>query len=56
MNTMGPYWWQVNTGPGNGLAPSDNNPLGEQMLTQIYVATWCHWALIGYLILALCLD
>ena len=25
-----------------GLMPSDNKPLEESMLTQIYVAIWCH--------------
>ena len=24
------------------LVPSDNKPLPEVMLTQIYVAIWCH--------------
>ena len=42
MNVAGPYWWEVNIGSGNGLVPSGNKPLPEPMLTQIYVATWCH--------------
>ena len=38
----GHYWWQVTIVSGNGLVPSGNKPLPEAMLTQIYVATWCH--------------
>ena len=30
----------VNIGSGNGMVPSDNKPLPEPMLTQIYVAIW----------------
>ena len=33
---------EVNIGSGNGLVPSGNKPLPEPMLTQIYVAIWCH--------------
>ena len=40
----GLHWWSVNIGSGNGLVPSGNKPLPEPMLTQIFVATWCHWA------------
>ena len=32
----------VNIGSGNGMVPSDNKPLPEPMLTQIYVAIWHH--------------
>ena len=42
MNATRPYWWQVNIGSGKGLVPSGNKPLPEPMLTQIYVAKWCH--------------
>ena len=42
MNVNGPYWWWVNIGSGHGLVPSGNKPLPEPMLTQIYVAIWCH--------------
>ena len=42
MNVTGPYRWSVNIGSGNGLVPSGNNSLPEQMLTQIYVAIWRH--------------
>ena len=41
---IGPYWWQVNIGLGNGLVLSCNKPLPEPMLTQIYVAIWRHQA------------
>ena len=33
---------KVYIGSGNGLVPSGNKPLPEPMLTQIYVAIWCH--------------
>ena len=33
---------QRDIGPGNDLVPSDNKPLPEPMLTQIYVAIWYH--------------
>ena len=33
--------WQVNS-LGNDLVPSDNKPLAQPILTQIYVAIWCH--------------
>ena len=33
---------KVNIGSGNGLVPSGNKPLPELMLTQFYVAMWCH--------------
>ena len=39
-----PYWWQVNIGSGDGLVPSGNMPLPEQMLTQFRVTIWCHSA------------
>ena len=35
--------WEVNIGSGNGLVPSGTKPLPEPMLTQIYVAIWCHY-------------
>ena len=43
MNVTGLHWWSVNIASGNGLVPSDNKPLPEQMLTQISVAIWCHF-------------
>ena len=43
MNATRLYWWQVNIGPGDGLVPSGNKPLPEQMVTQISVAIWCHY-------------
>ena len=38
--------WQmsVRIGLGNGLVLSGNKPLPEPMLTEIYVAIWCHLA------------
>ena len=42
MNVTELYWCSVNIGSGNGLVPSGNKPLSGPMLTQIYVATWCH--------------
>ena len=42
MNVTQPYLWSVNIGSGNGLVPSGNKPLPEPMLTQIFVAKWCH--------------
>ena len=44
MNVNGLHWWLVNISSGNGLVPSSNKPLPEPMLTQIFVAIWCHWA------------
>ena len=38
----GLQWWWVNTGSGNGLVPSGNKLLPEQMLIQLYVTIWCH--------------
>ena len=40
INVTGSYWWEVNIASGNGLAPSGNNPLPEQRLIQINIATW----------------
>ena len=31
MNVTGLHWWSVNIGSDNGLVPSDNKPLPEQM-------------------------
>ena len=39
INGVGPNLWWVNIGSGDGLVPSDTEPLTEQMLTKIYVAT-----------------
>ena len=36
-------WWWVNIGSGNGLVPSENKPLPEPMLTQIYGITRPQW-------------
>ena len=36
MNTTGPYWWQVNIGPCNGLVPPSNKPQPQPVLIQIY--------------------
>ena len=36
-------WWEVNTGSGNGLVPSDNKPLPEPMLTQILATIGCEY-------------
>ena len=38
INVMGPHWWQVNIGSGNGLVPSCDKPLPEPLLTPLYVA------------------
>ena len=43
MNVTGHHWWQVNIGSGNGLVPSGNKPLPEQMLTQIHGVTRPQW-------------
>ena len=43
MNVTGLHWWSVKIGSGNGLTPSGTKPLPEPMLTQIFVAIWCHW-------------
>ena len=37
MNLIGPNWWYVNIGSGNGLLFSGNKPLFEPMLTQFCV-------------------
>ena len=42
MNATGPFWWLVNNGTGNGLVPSGNRPLAEQM-TQIPGITRPQW-------------
>ena len=47
MIATGLHWWYVNSGSGNGLVPSDNKPLPEPMLRQIYVAIWRHQATMG---------
>ena len=44
VNATGPYRWFVNIGCGNGLVPSGIKPLPRPVLTQIYVAIWCHQA------------
>ena len=43
MNVTGLNLWSVNIGSGNGLVPSGNKPLPEQMLTQISVAIKPQW-------------
>ena len=40
MNATEPNLWLVNTGSGNGLVPSGNKPLTEQVLTKISNAIW----------------
>ena len=44
MYATGRYWWLVNIRSGNVLVPSDNKPLAEAMLTQIYVAFFYFFA------------
>ena len=48
MNVTEYIWWQVHNGSGNGLVPSGNKPLAEPMLTQFYVAIWCHKVTMSY--------
>ena len=45
MGIMRHCFSKVNTGSGSGLVPSDNKPLPEPMLTQIYVAKQRHYGL-----------
>ena len=40
----GPYWWWINIDSGNDLVQSNNKPLLEAMLTQIYATIWRHGA------------
>ena len=47
MSAMGLYWWQVNSGSGNGLVPPGNKPLPKPMLTQIYVPIWHHQGVVS---------
>ena len=42
MNATRSDWRSVNFGSGEGLVPSGNKPLPEQMFTQIYVAIRRH--------------
>ena len=43
--TIKPHRWFVNVRLGNGVVlTSGNKPLPGPMLTQIYVAIWCHYA------------
>ena len=37
-------WWWVSIGLGNGLVPSGNKPLPEQVLTKNPDALLCHYA------------
>ena len=39
---------RVKIASGNGLVPSDNKPLLELLLTQIYVTLWRHQAVSSY--------
>ena len=39
--------WEVNDDSGNGLMPLNNNPFSEPIMTQIYVAKWHHYTLMG---------
>ena len=50
INVIGPCWWTVNFGSGNGLMPSGNKPLSEPVLTQLRVAIYGvirHWVIIS---------
>ena len=44
VNGSGSWQMSVRIGLGNGLVLSGNKPLPEPMLTEIYVAIWCHLA------------
>ena len=46
-NTTELHQWDGNIGSSNSLASSDDNPLPEPMLIQIYVAIWHHWATVS---------
>ena len=46
-NVVGSYWWQVNTGSGNDLVPSGNEPLIVSMSTQFYAAIYRHYTTMG---------
>ena len=39
-------WVNVNAGLCNGLVPSDNKPLADPVISDIYVALWCYFATI----------
>ena len=49
MNVTELHWWSVNIGSGNGLVPSGNKLLPEQMLIQIcrHMASLGHNELTG---------
>ena len=38
----------VHIGLGKGLVPSGNNPSNEPMMTQVFIAIWCHKATMSY--------
>ena len=44
VNGSGSWQMSVRIGLGNGLVLSGNKSLPEPMLTEIYVAIWCHLA------------
>ena len=54
MNATEHLWWEVNIGSGYDLLPSGNKPSAEPMITQIYVAIWCHWAIMYMHIVLYC--
>ena len=43
MIAMGPYWWLISSGSGNGLVPSGNKSLPEPISTQFHATIWHHW-------------
>ena len=48
VNGTRPNWWLVNIGSGNGLVLSGNKSLRKPMMTQIYVAIWCPYAIMSW--------
>ena len=49
LQVQGIYIRKFDIGSGNGLVPSDSEPLSKPMLTQIHVATWHHLATMSFL-------
>ena len=47
-NITEPYKWKVSIDLGTGLIPSDNKPLRDKMLSQIFVANWRYQVTIIY--------
>ena len=52
MRATGAYWWEVNTGSGDGLVPTGSNPIPKPTLTQFCIAIRDHYAAVSLTIKA----